>query len=233
MKTILTMILALLVVMSVASAVNYATSYSVWQDMDDDGIKDTYLGQVTTFNEGVDVVTAYDYYSYSSHMTEPAPEAYTSKVWLYKDEPSKVSLGMFHDIDGGGSPNNFVSWDISIVYATSQVTFADESHELVADYSYPYLYYGRWHYWHNTDGGIITVDELPGWYATIEPNEFGDVERWIVASADGNDIELNMDHRAFITTDTPTNDVPEFGTIASMLVLTGVGLFVFARHRKY
>jgi len=210
--------------------VTAVTSYAVWQDMNDDGTPDTFIGYVQPYDHGTDVTTAYNYYSWSSHMSDPAPEAYISKLWLYDHD--EFSLGMFHNIDAGGSPHNVVAWELSVEGTNSHVILSDDAFEFKA--ISPHFYKGTWQYWKNTDGGVLGINNTGSWTVKIHPVAWGDVEAWEFYSSDDTVLTLDKDHDVYITNkeyDEP-EDVPEFGVVAAALVLIGAGLFIHKKRKN-
>lgn len=119
------------------------------------------LGEVSAFVGNISTADNYNYYSASAHPVHgPTPSGYQGNVFFYNGLDG-LSLNFFFNVDGGGSSDNQVKWDIS----TSGNSFGDSI--LVADdpgsdelteigiLGEWKNYQGDWHYWYNTDGGAI------------------------------------------------------------------------------
>src|SRR5690606_28048784 len=80
-------------------------------------------------------------------------------VFFYEGSDG-LALNFFFNIDKGGSPDNKVDWDI---YTwgnnnSDQVMLMDDpvdTFEFKGVFGNKRKYEGRWHYWSNTDGGIL------------------------------------------------------------------------------
>ncbi len=173
--------------------------FDVWQDTNNDGVKDSYLGQIQAFSGTESAVANYDYKSASYHQVNgPAAEAYKSKLFMYNGGDG-LSFGFFHNIDGAGSQYwNHVKWDIDFLNLSPNLALVDdntpENHGEIG--MVPDLVTGGydcgWAYIRNTDGGVLNnlSPSDPYWEIIINPSEFGDVQEWMASSADGNDIRL-------------------------------------------
>ncbi len=226
MKLIYIVLALFLVTLTLVSATPAPNTYEVWQDTTYDGTPDKYLGLITPFNQGVDVATAYAYSGFSSHMIDPIPEAYKSKVWLYDYEG--FSVGMFHNVHAGGNTDwTNVQWDVSVMGTPHWKILGDENHEFT--YFGGDLYKGRWNYKSHTDGGVIGFENNYDWVVKIEPLSWEQQETWDVYSADGNVVSLNMDYDAYIMPGDGANEVPEFGVVAAFVVLGLAGLFIYKK----
>ena len=234
-----------------------AMFFDVWHDTNFDGIKDTYLGTVSSYTGGKTAAANYGYYSASAHpINGPNPEAYKSKMYMYEGADG-LSFGFFHNVDAGGNAYwNHVGWDFQFRNMTSSIALVDDSPEnrgepgIVALDAYNYN--AGWAYSLNTDGGVFkNLSPTAGyWEIVINPYKFGDIQNWSMYSGDGSFIDLWMnptplptgygadddygqrgDNKAFTTIITK-HVVPEAGTV----LLFGTGLLVFSlvvrRQRK-
>ncbi len=234
-----------------------AMYFDVWHDTNFDGIKDTYLGTVSSYSGGKTAVANYGYYSASAHpISGPTPEAYKSKMYLYEGADG-LSFGFFHNVDAGGNNYwNHVGWDFQFRNMTSSVAFVDDSPENRGEPGIvaldAYNYHAGWSYILNTDGGVFNnlMSTAGYWEIAINPYMFGDIQNWSMSSGDGSYIDLwnnptalpdgygpdddygqRGDNSAYTTIIT-THVVPEPASV----LLFGAGLLAFSlavrRHRK-
>lgn len=133
----------------------------VWLDLDSDGSTDgeRFVGSFIAYEGSKLAAENYNYYSASAHpIVGPTPSGFKSTVFFYQDTHG-LSFNFFSNVDAGGSKDNIVEWDI----ATSgnnlrdDVILSDDHLELSKTGSSggEQYYAGRFHYWSNTDGGVI------------------------------------------------------------------------------
>lgn len=187
----------LVLTLLLGSGVN-ASLFDVWHDTDFDGIKDTYLGTVSSYTGLMGSVANYNYFSASAHpVNGPAPMAYMSKMYMFEGTDG-LSFGFFHNIDAGGNVYwNHVGWDFQFRNMTSAIGLVDDSSPenrgepgIVAIDAFNY--HAGWAYALNTDGGIFN-DLIPTkdyWEILIDPYMFGDIQQWGMYSGDGSFINL-------------------------------------------
>ncbi|UCE28879.1 MAG: hypothetical protein JSV85_06355 [Candidatus Bathyarchaeota archaeon] len=192
----LMMFAAVLFSLPALTTANNSTAICVWQDTDGDGVKDNFLGQVHAYSGGLTGADNYNWFSASAHpIAGPTPVGYESKMYFYQGTDG-LSLGMFHNIDAGGSPNNVVNWDIDVT-GTDADRFLSDDNLVEFSETTPNHFDGAWHYWFNTDGGVI--GNLTGnWEIVITPNVWGDMSAWDIYSDDGSSIGLEMRYPAHL-----------------------------------
>jgi len=173
-----------------------AMPYYVWQDTNDDGVKDVLLGTVMSYSGGLSAYDNYNYFFESAHpVNGPTPEIFKSKMYLYEGSDG-LSFGFFHNIDEGGNNYwNHVKWEIDFTNMTSDLGFVDDIPENRGEIGVVKTanhYDCGWAYILNTDGGVINnlSPTAPYWEIIINPSQFGDIQEWQMASNDGNDISL-------------------------------------------
>ena len=118
------------------------------------GEVDSYIGELTS-------KANYNYYSASAHpIIGPTPSGFYGNVFLYEGSDG-LSLNMFFNVDDGGSEDNQVQWDVYTKNNSKldSVILSDDGSEFKLvnndDTNYDQKFEGRWHYWTNTDGGVI------------------------------------------------------------------------------
>ncbi len=135
-------------------------------DKDGDGIADTEPVEIISYKGQFKAADNYNYFSWSAHPhIGPSPQGYKSHAYLYEG-PDGLSFQFYYNKDKmagedyDGSPNSVVNWDIE-TYGNNfddGIFLSDDGRELkdkgeIAN-SHK-LYEGRFHYWYNTDGGVI------------------------------------------------------------------------------
>lgn len=133
----------------------------IWTDLNSDGLieGERFLGYTKNYSGSESAKKNYDYYSASAHpKIGPSPEGFQSNIFFYNDN-SGVNFNFFHNIDGGGSDDNQVKWEIKVSGNNLKdgVILSDDRGELTLKNSKGKIntYLGDFHYWRNTDGGII------------------------------------------------------------------------------
>ncbi len=168
----------------VASA-GMATNYCVWQDMDDNGVKDTVIGTITEYTGAISTVAEYNWHSVSAHpVNGPSAEAFVAKAYLYSGTDG-LSLIFFDDIDGDinpggcstlncGSPDEIVILNITVIGSEANVQLSDdprspgEFREEVGDTE---NFFFMSHHKDNTDGGALGPLEGDTWEIWIKPQD--------------------------------------------------------------
>lgn len=142
-----------------------------------------------------DDATYYDYWSASAHTEFVEP--YVSKMYLYTNTlTGDLSFFVHHNIDSNtaphvGSPDAQVDFDFVGLPAGVSRVLSDDGNEL--DLTRPVE--GLWHFWYNTDGGVIgDIPTHAGWSFTIHPDFYGPypMTSWVYVDSDGSEISLDM-----------------------------------------
>ena len=192
----LVMLAAVLIFLPQFATANSPTVICVWQDTDSNGVKDTFLGYIHAYSGSLTGANNYDYYSASAHpIVGPTPVGYESKMYFYEGTDG-LSFGMFHNIDVFGSPDNIVHWDVDVTGTDADVWLGDEPAEFTE--SSPNHFDGNWHYWYNTDGGVIG-NLIGNWEIVVTPVRWGDITSWDIYSADGSSIGLDMSFTTWLS----------------------------------
>jgi len=134
-------------------------------DKDGDGLGDTEPVEIISYKGQYNNADNYNYYSWSAHPhIGPNPDGYKSHAFLYEG-PDGLSFQFYFNKDKiagenyNGSPNSVVNLDILTEGNNydDAVILADDKNELKyrGEVSGQNLYEGRFHYWYNTDGGVI------------------------------------------------------------------------------
>ena len=158
---------------------------------------------VAAVTESETAVSYYDYYSVSAHT--PFVEAYVSVLFLYTDATTGNTYLVFHfNIDNGGTPDAETDVTIIGVPSGAGVVFSDDPGE----FSMSRTPQGQFHYFTNTDGGIL--GPLPGsaWTMTLTVTHFGvdpmESQRWI----DGDGTELALALSGVVRVSNDCNEAP-------------------------
>lgn len=221
----LVMVAVVLMFLPQLATANNPTVICVWQDTDSNGIKDTFLGHVYAYSGGLTAADNYDYYSASAHpIIGPTPVGYESKMYFYEGTDG-LSFGMFHNIDVYGSPDNIVHWDVDVTGTDADVFLSDDPGEFSE--AAPNHFDGDWHYWHNTDGGVIG-DLIGNWEIVITPIQWGDITSWDIYSADGSSISLDMSFTTYLAVCQPISVDIKPGSWPNPINVRSKGVFAVA-----
>ncbi|MCB0391257.1 MAG: hypothetical protein KDD58_08200 [Bdellovibrionales bacterium] len=170
--------------------------FGVWLDSDNDGSIDgeQFLGSIVPFNGNTTAVKNYNYYSASAHpLVGPAPAGFDSKVFFYEGKDG-LALNFFFNIDEGGSADNRVNWDIEVIGndKKDRVLLSDDNGEidLVETTNFGHIYEARFHYWENTDGGIIGPFVGDDFLIKINVLNSGDIQNATFFSANNHNFSL-------------------------------------------
>lgn len=134
----------------------------IWLDPDNSGTfsDDNYLGFVVAYSGSLNADANYNYYSASAHpVTGPTPIGFKTNIFFYEG-PTGLALNLFSNIDEAGSTDNQVDIDIETFGNAGEdsVLLSDDNLELKYISTSGIgvkLYHGRFHYWSNTDGGVL------------------------------------------------------------------------------
>ncbi|MEE2959587.1 MAG: hypothetical protein VYA34_02500, partial [Myxococcota bacterium] len=118
-----------------------------------------YLGEITSYIGEESSDNNYNYYSSSAHPEiGPEPIGFETNVFFYEGADG-LSFNFFSNLDAGGSTNSKVNWDIQTFGNANadKVILSDDPGELkrTVQNNTGHKYQARFHYWNNTDGGII------------------------------------------------------------------------------
>jgi len=181
---------------STASAASYTCvsgkELGVWLDPDNSGVirAQNYLGSVVSYQGPLSAADNYDYYSASAHpVVGPTPIGYEANVFFYEG-PDGLAITFFANIDAGGSSNNIFNVDLSISGNQNKdsVLLSDDKNELQQVSAGQYQ--GRFHYWYNTDGGVIGPLVGQNYKILVHFDQTGDIKTARFYSADGQSFTL-------------------------------------------
>lgn len=179
---------------------------ALYQDKNLDGqfSDNELLGILRPFEGKANAVANYGYRSASAHPVKgPQPEAFKSKVFLYKNGTAS-HLTFFNGVDADlgkkGSPHNKVSWDILVAGngGKDKIELSDDNLEIQQarnignELDIAKRYLANWEYWYNTDGGVIgpIFDRNMSSTIKIDMNKLGDIKTIEFVSANGAPISI-------------------------------------------
>lgn len=179
---------------------------AIWPDHNKDGKADSLLplGYISSYKGKESAVANYNYYSDSAHIINgPSPSSFESKVFMYQpDDSDGIYLFFYFNVDAGGSTDNQVIWDVKTsknslldsVIVTDDPNGQASSHELkrVSQNSVEQSssYEGRFHYWSNTDGGVIGPFKGTNFEAAVNVLSSGDLNKATFFSSDNQTFSL-------------------------------------------
>jgi hypothetical protein len=153
----------------------------LWLDQNKDGSTDgeKYLGSFAVYKGTQSAAENYNYYSASAHpLVGPTPSGFKTTVFFYEG-PDGLAFNFFSNVDAGGSTDNIVEWNIKTIGndAKDDVILSDDNIELskVSSTSDEVNYEGRFHYYSNTDGGVIGPFHGDGFQIAVQVLNIGDV----------------------------------------------------------
>lgn len=190
------------VIVSDCTKVNLA----IWPDHNQDGKADSLLplGYISSYRGSESAFANYNYYSDSAHIINgPTPTGFESRVFMYQpDNSDGIYLFFYFNVDNGGSGDNQVSWDIvskrnsllDSVIVTDDPNAAKVGKELTLvsqDSNTQSSYYqGRFHYWSNTDGGVIGPFKGTNFEIGVNVLSSGDLNKATFFSSDNKTFSL-------------------------------------------
>lgn len=134
----------------------------IWLDPDNSGafVDKNYLGFIVSYTGSLLPAANYNYYSASAHpVVGPTPTGFKTNVFFYEGPDGGLAINFFSNIDESGSPDNQVDIDIETVQngKLDSVLLSDDNLELknTSSTADGHKYQARFHYWSNTDGGVI------------------------------------------------------------------------------
>jgi hypothetical protein len=158
---------------------------SIWTDMNSNGEidgEDQLKGYIKAYIGDDSAKENYNYYSASAHpKIGPGPKGFESKVFFYENEKGNY-LNFYFNIDAGGSEDNKVQWEIKVIKneMKDKVILSDDGGELkLKDKNQQegsHFYEGDFHYWNNTDGGVIGPFIGDEYEIHVKPLDSGDNE---------------------------------------------------------
>jgi len=149
-------------------------------DKDGDGVADTEPVEVLSYKGEYSASENYNYYSVSAHpRIGPQPEGYAANVYFYEGSDG-LTLQFYYNKDKikgdslyDGSPNSRVKWKFNTEGNDLQdrVILSDDGREFKKVYadSHSQDYVGQFHYWNNTDGGVLGPFLTQDFRITVEP----------------------------------------------------------------
>lgn len=174
----------------------------VWLDNNDDGNKDIYLGSFVSYEGTETAAENYNYYSASAHpKIGPTPIDNKAHVFFY-DGSDGLSLNFYSNIDAGGSDDDVFDLDaiISGNNLADSVLLSDDGNELKLKSTSgdSKLYEGRFHYWNNTDGGVIGPLVTETFNIQVKVLKDGaDISEATFYSSNGQSMSLSTSSAAF------------------------------------
>ncbi len=145
----------------------------------------------------------YDYYSASAH-TEFV-EAFVSKAYFYRDTATgRLYLFVHHNIDEAGSNDATVDFDFSGLPVGVGVVLSDDPGELQLGRPVE----GQWHFWLNTDGGVLGAFPASGWDVTIAPTWGGPEPMTAWRFVDGSGTHYGLDMAKSLEVASVCNEAP-------------------------
>ncbi len=191
-----------------------------------------FLGTITPYSGPLSGADNYNFWSASGHpIYGPTPMAQEGQIFFYNGADGLNFTAIF-DKDNSNTGASYVRWDITVLGSTIDpvVRLSDDNKELrqVGDN----LFWGRWGYGKNTDGGVI--GELGGfeWIITIDPLLYSNLKTLHIFDASGSFISLNLDTgEAGDITLRATIPNPEPGTLA-LLSIGILGFLGYGWRRK-
>jgi len=173
----------------------------IWLDPNNTGVQEekNYLGFIVAYTGKKDAAANYNYYSASAHpIVGPTPSGFQTNVFFYEGPDSKLAFNLFSNIDAAGSTDNQVDLDIFTTGNGKKdgVLLSDDDLELKYLGGYGNegkQYQGRFHYWSNTDGGVIGPFSGETYKIRVKFLATGDVQSARFYSANGYAFDLKDD----------------------------------------
>lgn len=183
------------------------TLLGIWLDPDHSGVIKTenYLGEVNAYRGDLSHEDNYNYFSASAHpVVGPTPKGFEMNVFFYEDQRGEYSLNFFANLDEGGSADNIMNVKIDIKgnNLLDDVLLSDDRAELtqigVLQQAEQTSYLGKFHYWKNTDGGVIGPLKGDNFIVHVELDELGDNNEALFYSSNGSAFKLKPEtgHRS-------------------------------------
>lgn len=180
------------------------TKLAIWPDHNKDGKADDLLplGYISSYKGIESAFANYNYYSASAHIINgPAPSSFESRVFMYQpNDSNEIYLFFYFNIDAGGSEDNQVSWDVKTSRNSllDSVIVTDDPNsgtpELQRVSQSPdeqsSAYQGRFHYWSNTDGGVIGPFKGTNFEIGVNVLSSGDLNKATFFSSDDQKFSL-------------------------------------------
>jgi len=172
-------------------------SLGIWLDVDSSGkiAAKNYLGEIVPYTGRLSSVKNYNYYSASAHPKQgPIPRGFEANIFFYEETNGDYSLNFFANLDGGGSHGSKFDIDLNVSgnNLRDYVLLSDDKLELkkVMVASGSSTYKGRFHYWKNTDGGVIGPLRGDDFTIQVKLSELGDNKEALFYSANGSSFKL-------------------------------------------
>ena len=150
------------------------------------------------------VISYYDYWSVSAHT--PYVEPYASVLFLYTDATTGALYLVIHfNVDAGGSPDAETNVEILGIPAGATAALSDDPGEFRLN-RFPQ---GQFHYWDNTDGGVLgPLPTATSWAMKVDASHFGvdpmRSQKWV----DGDGTRLPLDLAGQIVIASECNRAP-------------------------
>ncbi|MCB9073411.1 MAG: hypothetical protein H6623_07295 [Bdellovibrionaceae bacterium] len=168
----------------------------IWLDPTETGEfkSENYLGFIVSYSGEFSAADNYNYYSASAHpKIGPTPSGFKANIFFYEGSDGLV-LNLFSNIDEAGSSDNIVNMDIETVGNNNndRVILSDDNGELkyITTVGNVRQYQGRFHYWSNTDGGVLGPFQGTDFKIRVKFLNTGDVQDARFYSANGYAFDL-------------------------------------------
>lgn len=173
-----------------------SSNLGVWIDPEETGLinANNFLGDISSFSGALSAVDNYNYESASAHpVNGPTPVGFEMHVFFYESS-NGLALNFYANVDNGGSRDN----EFSVNFVTmgndmnDDVLLSDDNAELkrVSQGADGTKYEGRFHYWSNTDGGVIGPFLSSNFKIIVQVKSTGDVNNARFYSAGGGNFSL-------------------------------------------
>lgn len=169
----------------------------IWLDPDQSGVlkDENFKGSIVSYSGNDSGAENYNFYSDSAHpIIGPSPFGYEAQIFFF-DGSDGLSLNFYANIDKGGSSDNEMNVDIEVLNnnLADKMILSDDEGEFkqISQEETSSSYEGRFHYWTNTDGGVLGPLVGENFKLQFKFNATGDVNTANFYSAGGGSISLS------------------------------------------